>query len=260
MSETISNLSAPINITHEYIGFGNLFNIKWIPVDEAGAYVIQRLEGNNYITVAVVLTNEFIDYEVAGFSYDDVISYTYRIAALRTTEQTADNYSSGYPVFLNYVPEVIARGSEMKNENNSDILEVNFNKEMKLLVQEDNETVLDFYKYSSIDNEKGTYLDSFFSFNIAAAPDKVEQIVDNNDDDYIFVKYKNSNIVALSAENLNRKLTISDFLGTATGKIAVDFKNDLFSIIDASNTTITVLKIIGNVTVHLGQPITIEFG
>ena len=260
MSETISNLSAPINITHEYIGFGNLFNIKWVPVDEAGAYVVQRLEGNNYTTVAIVLTNEFIDYEVAGFSYDDIVSYTYRIAALRTTEQTADNYSSGYPVFLNYVPDIIARGSEMIDKNNSDILEVNFNKEMKLLVQENDKTSLDFYKYSAIDNIKDTYLDPFFSFSIAAAPDKVQQIVDNNDDDYIFVKYENSNIVALSAENLNRKLTISDFLGTATGKIAVDFKNNLFSIIDSSSTTITVLKIVGNVTVHVGAPITIELG
>ena len=74
MSETISNLSAPINITHEYIGFGNLFNIKWIPVDEAGAYVIQRLEGNNYITIAVVLTNEFIDYEIFKDVYQKMIS------------------------------------------------------------------------------------------------------------------------------------------------------------------------------------------
>ena len=259
MEEQFSNLGAPSNITHEYLEFGNLFKLKWAPVEEAGAYVIQRLNGNNFSTVAVVLKNEFVDYEVAGFSYDEVISYTYRIATLRITEQTPDKFSTNYPVALNFVPEIIARQTKFIEDSNSDVLHVIFNKEMKVLVQ-DSQEKLDFYKYSAMDNRKDVFLEPFYSYNINSAPDFVEQIVDNNDDDFIFVKYKNSNVIALSANDLSRKLTISDFFGSTTGKMEVDFKNNIFGIVDSNHTSISLLKIIGNVTVRLGEPIKIELG
>ena len=229
MEEQFSNLGAPSNITHEYLEFGNLFKLKWVPVEEAGAYVIQRLNGNKFSTVSVVLKNEFIDYEVAGFSYDEVISYTYRIATLRSVEQTPDKFSTNYPVALNFVPEVIARQTKFIEDSNSDVLHVIFNKEMKVLVQ-DSQEKLDFYKYSAMDNYKDIFLEPFYSYTINSAPDFVEQIVDNNDDDFIFIKYKNSNVIALSANDLSRKLTISDFFGSATGKIEVDFKNNIFKV------------------------------
>lgn len=251
--ETFSNLKAPINITHEYLEFGNLIKLKWAPIDEAEAYVIQRYIGDAFVTIAISLKNEYIDYEVAGFSFDDLVTYTYRLASLRYSDQAADQFSFEYPVSLSYVPEIISRFSQYKSESDSDVLEVNFNKEMKVLVQDDSEN-LSFYKYSAINESKTNYLTPFYKYSFLTAPDKVVQIVDNNDDDLIFIKYQNSNILGLSANDLTRKISITDFFGQVTGKFDVDFKNNLLAILDSSNSSISVLKINSNITVRLGQP------
>lgn len=259
MIEEISNLRPPSNITHEYLEFGNVFKLKWISVESAEAYVIQRFVNETFVTIGITLKNEYIDYEVAGFSYDDVVSHTYRIASLRHTSQTAERFSSEYPVSLSYMPESISKFSEYCDSSNSDLIEVNFNKEMKLLVQ-DKEESLDFYKYSSMESDEKNLISPFYNYTMITSPDKVVQVLDNNDSDYIFLKYKNSNIIALSAEDLSRKVFITDFYGTVTGKFDVDFKNNLLGIIDSTSSFITVLKINGNITVRISTPVKLELG
>ena len=207
MVDVISSVSPPKSIEVEYVGFGNIIKLKWREVPEANYYLVQRRINNEFRTVGLTLTNEFIDYEITGFSYEESVYYKYRIASLEDYTKTAGEFSNEFTVFLESAPYDLLNSFEMNTDLASEVISVTFNKEMKFVVQDENSTSLDFYKYSAASIDENDLLAKFFSFNIPSSPSAVEQIIPNpKDDSDVFLKYKNGTIASFNPNTFAKTL------------------------------------------------------
>ena len=261
MVDVISSVSPPKSIEVEHLGFGNIVKIKWREVPEANYYLVQRKINNEFRTVGLTIANEFIDYEISGFSYEESIYFKYRIASLEHYTETAVEFSNEFTAFLEAVPYDLINNYVSYEEINSKAISVTFNKEMKFVVQDENSTDLDFYKYSAANVDSENLLEKFFSFNVPSAPSSVEQIVSNlKDDSDVFLKYKNGTIVSFNPNTFAKTLTITDFFNKNIKKIDVDFDEKILGVLDATKSNLTILKIFSNLTITMGAPINLGFG